>query len=324
MRRRALGLGLLASACGVARAQGERKLARVAFVEAGTSSANGHFLKAFESGLSDLGYKIGRDVAIDVRWAEGRAETFAGHFEQLLRAPPDVFVVASTLGAKVARTMIKRVPVVFVGAADPVQAGLVQSAARPGGNVTGLSRVFGEGLLGKCVQLLRELVPGLERCGVIWNSRGAVELHVRDARAAIQGLGMVMVEGAVHEVTDLERVYAGLRGRGAEGALVITDPLMLLNRERVVGLAARARLPTVYEFPDFARAGGLLAYSADIPALFRRAAVFVDKILKGAQPAELPVEQPNTFELVLNLKTARALRLTVPPSLSLRADEVIE
>jgi len=323
IRRRVLPI-LLAGAAGTGFAQAPRPPFRVGFLEAGASSTNRHFLDAFLKGMRELGYQPGKDLLVDEGWAEGQAERFPALLAELAQRRPDVIVVASTLGAMAAKANVKTIPVVFVGAADPLDAGLVASYAHPGGNFTGLSRVFGEGLLGKAVQILKGIVPRASRCAVLWNVVGAVEVRVREAQVALQALGMTALPVEVRDAAGFEAAFARLRAERADSLVVIADPLTLRHRQQVVDLAARERVPAVYEFAEFARAGGLVAYSASVPALFQRSAVYVDKILRGARPGDLPVEQPTQFELVINLKTARALGLTVPQSMLARADEVIE
>jgi len=323
IRRRVLPI-LLAGAAGAGFAQAPRPPFRVGFLEAGASSTNRHFLDAFLKGMRELGYQPGKDLLVDEGWAEGQAERFPALLAELAQRRPDVIVVASTLGAMAAKANVKTIPVVFVGAADPLDAGLVASYAHPGGNFTGLSRVFGEGLLGKAVQILKGIVPRASRCAVLWNVVGAVEVRVREAQVALQALGMTALPVEVRDAAGFEAAFARLRAERADSLVVIADPLTLRHRQQVVDLAARERVPAVYEFAEFARAGGLVAYSASVPALFQRSAVYVDKILRGARPGDLPVEQPTQFELVINLKTARALGLTVPQSMLARADEVIE
>jgi len=323
IRRRVLPI-LLAGAAGAGFAQAPRPPFRVGFLEAGASSTNRHFLEAFLKGMRELGYQPGKDLLVDEGWAEGQAERFPALLAELAQRRPDVIVVASTLGAMAAKANVKTIPVVFVGAADPLDAGLVASYAHPGGNFTGLSRVFGEGLLGKAVQILKGIVPRASRCAVLWNVMGAVEVRVREAQVALRALGMTALPVEVRDAAGFEAAFARLRAERADSLVVIADPLTLRHRQQVVDLAARERVPAVYEFAEFARAGGLVAYSASVPALFQRSAVYVDKILRGARPGDLPVEQPTQFELVINLKTARALGLTVPQSMLARADEVIE
>ncbi|MEO8754041.1 MAG: ABC transporter substrate-binding protein [Casimicrobiaceae bacterium] len=320
---RTLGGGLVAASLAV-HAQPAKKVYRIGFLEAGAASVNEHFLRAFESGLREFGYVEGTNLVIDARWAEGRADRFPELLAELAARDPDVIVVASTLGAVAARKTVASIPVVFVGAADPIEKGLVASLARPGGNMTGLSRVFGDGLIGKALQLFKEIVPAASRIAVLWNAAGEVEPRLKEAQTAVRALGMTPLPIEVRGPSDLDGAFTRMRRQNADAVMVVTDPLTLRYRETIVKLAAAYRIPAVYEFAEFARAGGLVAYSASVPALFARAAVYVDKILKGAKPAELSVEQPTKFELVINMKTARALGLTVPQSLLLRADEVIQ
>jgi putative ABC transport system substrate-binding protein len=318
-----LGGSLIAPSLAV-EAQPANRIYRVGFLEAGAASVNRHFLEAFESGLREFGYVDGKNVIIDARWAEGQADRFPVLFVELVALKPDVIVVASTLGAVAAKKVVTSIPVVFVGVSDPLDMGLVASLARPGGNMTGISRVFGEGLIGKALQLLMDIVPGASRIAILWNARGEVAPRVKEAELAVRTLAMAPLPIDVRGPSDFDYAFARMRKQNADAVMVVTDPLTLRNRETIVRLAAANRIPAVYEFAEFARAGGLIAYSASVPALFARAAIYVDKILKGATPADLPVEQPTKFELVINLKTAKALGLTIPQSLLLRADEVIQ
>ena len=304
-------------------AQPAGKVFRVGFLEAGSPSANRHFLDAFLKGMRDLGYVEGRTVAITARWAEGRAERFEPLLGEFVKLEQDVIVVASTLGAVAARRSVRSTPVVFVGVADPLDAGVVASLARPGANLTGISRAFDAGLIGKTLQLLKEIAPTASRVALLWNTEGAVENRVVEARSAVRSLGMTPLIAEVRDVAGFDAAFARIAQQKADAMMVVTDPLTLRHRGTIIALAERNRLPAIYEFAEFARDGGLIAYSASIPALFERAAVFVDKILRGAHAGELPVEQPTAFALVVNLKAARRLGLTVSPALLLRADEVI-
>jgi putative ABC transport system substrate-binding protein len=274
--------------------------------------------------LRESGYTEGSNVIIDARWAEGRAERFPELIGELTRLKPDVIVVASTLGAVAAKKVVTSIPVVFVGVSDPLDMGIVTSLARPGGNMTGISRGFGEGLIGKGLQLLKTIVPAASHVAIVWNAAGEVAPRSKEAEAAVRSLGMTPVPMGVREPSDFDNAFARMRAQKVDAIMVVTDPLTLRHRERIVALAATTRIPAVYEFAEFARAGGLLSYSASIPPLFHRAASYVDKILKGAKPADLPVEQPTKFELVINLTTAKALGIAVPQSVLLRADEVIQ
>jgi|KBSSwiStaDraftv2_1062776.scaffolds.fasta_scaffold95957_3 putative ABC transport system substrate-binding protein len=318
-----LGGSLLAASL-AAGAQSAKKIYRIGFLEAGAAAVNLHFLQAFESGLREFGYVDGNNVVIDARWAEGQADRFPKLLAELVALKPEVIVVASTLGAVAAKKVVTSIPIVFVGVSDPLDMGLVASLARPGGNMTGISRVFGEGLIGKALQVLKDIVPDASRIAILWNASGEVEPRLKEAQAAVRMLGMTPLPIDVRGPSDFDAAFARMRKQRADAVMVVTDPLTLRHRETIVNLAAANRIPAVYEFAEFARAGGLVAYSASVPALFARAAMYVDKILKGTKPADLPVEQPTKFELVINLKTAKALNLAIPQPLLLRADEVIQ
>jgi len=306
------------------RAQPGTRIPRIGFVEAGAASANQHFLDSFEMGMRELGYVNGTSVIIDARWAEGRADRFPELLGELGKLKPDVMVVASTLGAVAARKVVSTTPVVFVGVSDPIGMGLVASLARPGGSMTGISRVFGEGLIGKALQLLKAIVPGASRIAILWNTAGRVEPRIDEAQAGVRALGMTPLPIAVRDRSDFDGAFMRMRKQNADAVLVVADPLTVRYRDPIVALAASYRIPAVYEFAEFARAGGLIAYSASIPVLFYRAASYVDKILKGARPGDLPVEQPTKFELVINARTARTLGLAIPQSALLQADEVVQ
>jgi len=308
----------------LARAQRGDAPVRIALVEAGSQSANQHFVDAFRAGLAALGYVEGRNLTLDVRWAEGEAERFPLLYAELAVRKPDVIVVASSLGASAAKKVIHSIPVVFVGAADPVGNGIVASLARPGGNITGLARDFGEGLIGKGLQLLKEIAPTASRIGILWNADGQVDIRAKEAASAVRSLGMTPLPVAIRDARDLDGAFDALRGERADAVQIVTDPMTLRHRVAIMRVAAARRMPTVCEFAEFGRAGALIAYSADIPEMFQRAATYVDHILKGAKPGELPVEQATKFLLVINLRTARVLGLSVPQSLLLRADEVIQ
>ena len=302
---------------------GQGRPVHIAFVEAGGAQANQHFLEAFLRGLRQLGYTPGPNPIVDVRWAEGRVERFPALIAEVLAQQPAVLVVSSTPGALAAKAATTTVPVVFVGASDPLAVGIVASLAHPGGNVTGLSRAGEEGSIGKIVEHLKTLLPGAQRIGLLWNPGGGNDARGRDAEKAVRSLGMTAPVVAAGRVDALPSAFAALRAQRVDAVIVVTDPFTLNNREAIVRLAAENRLPAGYEFAEFARAGGLLAYSPKVPVLFERAALYVDKILRGTPPAELPVEQPTAYELVINLKAASALGLSVPALLLVAADELI-
>ena len=318
-----LALGLLAIAF-AGHAQQAQGPYRIAFVEAGDETANQHFLEAFMSGLREMGYVSGKNVVVDVRWAHGQVEGFRGAFAELLPLQPDVIVVSSTLGAVEAKRVTTSIPVVFVGVPDPVGSGLATSLAKPGGNLTGLARAAGDGLVGKTIEVLTKISPGITRMAILWNPDAAIGERRAQVLAAVTPFGITPLVIEVRDRDAIEGAFVAMRKQRANALFVITDPLTLQNRNEIVRLAASYHLPAVYEFSEFARAGGLVAYAPSIADQFKRAAVYVDKILRGMKPSELPIEQPTRFELVINQKTAKALGIAVPKEMLLRADEVLQ
>jgi len=307
-----------------ARAQQTGKLPTIGLLVPGTTSSHRQWVAALVQRLRELGWIEGRTIAIEYRWAEGSSERAAQiAVAELVRMKVDIIVTsagAMTLAAKQATSVI---PIVFAAQTDPVSSGLVASLARPGGNVTGLS-VQSTDLSGKRLELLREVVPSLRRLAIMANisSPGsALEMDAVRETAKMLGLDFVAIE--IRRAEDIAPGIEALRGQ-AEALYLASDPLTFVNQIRINTLALAARLPTMHGFREYVAAGGLMSYGTNFPDLFRRAADFVDKILRGAKPADIPVEQPTRFELVINLKTARALGLTIPPTLLVRADEVIE
>jgi putative ABC transport system substrate-binding protein len=308
-----------------AHAQEPGRLWRIGFTEAGAPATNRHFLEAFKRGLSELGYVEGQNVVIVDRWADGQVDRFPALLNELIQLKADIVIVSSTAGAVAAKAVVTTIPVVFVGAQDPLGVGLVASLGRPGGNLTGFSQAEEDGLVGKRLELFKEAVPPIPRLALIWNPTApGVALRLNEARAAAASFGVILRPFEVRDAKELDGVFAEMTRERMTRLMVLADPLTVRNRTQIVNLAAKSRLPAIYPFLEFARAGGLMAYGPSVPELFRRAATYVDKILKGAKPADLPVEQPTKFELVINLKTAKALGLTIPQSLLGRADEVIQ
>ncbi|HWZ70259.1 MAG TPA: ABC transporter substrate-binding protein [Casimicrobiaceae bacterium] len=306
------------------RAEQTQTVYRIGLVEAGAPSANQHFVDAFMAGLRELGYVPGKNIVVDVRWAEGQADGFRPALAELIRLRPDVIVVSSTLGAVEAKKVTTSIPVVFIGVPDPVGSGLASGLAEPGGNLTGLARAAGDGLVGKTVQELREIAPGVTRMAILWNPGAAIDERRVQAVAAAQAFGITPLVVEIHDRNGLQAAFGAMRKEHANALFVVTDPMTLANRDEIVKLAATNRLPAVYEFGEFVHAGGLVAYAPSITEQFRRAAIYVDKILHGAKPGDLPIEQPTKFELVINLKAAKALGITIPKEMLLRADEVIQ
>jgi putative ABC transport system substrate-binding protein len=326
MNRRDL-ITLLGGAAAVAwlpgaRAQQPGKLPTVGLLGTTAPSAWGPWTAAFSERLRQLGRIEGRTVAIEYRWAEGREERYAEIAAELVRLKVDVILTSGT-GAVAAKQATSLIPIVFALAPDPVGSGLVASLARPGGNVTGLSTQQTDAA-GKRLELLREFVPGLRRLAILVNvgNPGAVlELDEVQAAARTLGIGIVILE--IRRAEDIASAFDALKGRA--GALyVVNEALANNNRVRINTLALAARLPTLHGTRDNVEAGGLISYGPNIPDLFRRSANLVDKILRGTKPGDIPVEQATKFELVINLKTAKALGLDVPPMQLGRADEVIE
>jgi putative ABC transport system substrate-binding protein len=272
--------------------------------------------------LHDLGWIEGRTVMIEYRWAEGRSERYAEIAAEFVRLPVNVIVtVGGAVSAVKEATSV--IPIVFPAAADPLGSGFVASLARPGGNITGLSSQMAD-TARKRLELLREVVPDLRRLAIMANGGNpSAVLEMRDVQAAAHTLGLEVVTLELLRADEIATVFDALKTR-ADARYVATDPLLFTYRVRINTLALSARLPTIYIFRENVEAGGLLSYGANLPDLYRRAAAYVDKILRGAKPADLPVEQPTKFDLIINLTTAKALGLTIPPTILVRADEVIE
>ena len=307
----------------MAHARQATKLPTIGFLGATALSVQRPWTDAFEQRLRELGWIEGRSVAIEYRWAEGHGERFAQIAAEFVHLQVDIIVTAATAPALAAKQTTSVIPIVFALATDPIGSGLVVSLARPGGNVTGLS-IQNIDLIGKRVELLREVVPDLTRLAIMGNVAApdtATETHEIEATARRLGLDVAMLE--VRRAEDITAAFAALRGR-AGALLVVGDPLIFTHRVEINKLAQGLRLPTMSANREFAAAGCLLSYGTNFLELFRRSADLVDKILRGAKPGDLPVEQPTKFDLVINLKTAKALGLEVPPTLLARADEVIE
>jgi putative tryptophan/tyrosine transport system substrate-binding protein len=306
-----------------ARAQQTAKLRTIGYMGANTPSTEGQRAAAFVKRLQELGWIEGRTIAIEVRWAEGRNERFAEIAAEFVRLKVDVIVTAGTAAVVAAKRETSLIPIVFAVAGDPVGTGLVASLARPGGNVTGLSLQTTD-LVGKRLELLREVVPRLSRLAIMGNvSTALAVLEMREAQATVRTLGLEVATSEIRRAEDIAPAFDVLKG-SVDALYVVADPLVTTNRLRINILALGARLPTMHGQRDNVEAGGLASYGANFPDLHRRAADYVDKILRGNRPGDLPVEQPTKFDLVINLITAKALGIEVPPQLLARADEVIE
>src|SRR5215468_6979337 len=306
-----------------ARAQQPGKLPTVGFLGATTPLVESQRLAAFVQRLRELGWMEGRNVAIEVRWAEGRSERFAEIAAELVRLKVDVILTHNTPPVLAAKQATSVIPIVFASAGDPVGTGVVAGLARPGGNVTGLSSQTSD-TAGKRLQLLREIVPGLRRLAIIGNVGNPLTvLEIGEVQAAARALDLEVITLDIQRADDIAPAFDKLRDR-ADALYLCGDPLVTTNRVRINTLALGARVPTMSVFRLYVEAGGLMSYGPNFSDMFRRAADLVDKILRGAKPAEIPVEQATKFDLIINLTTAKVLGLTIPESFLLRADEVIE
>jgi putative tryptophan/tyrosine transport system substrate-binding protein len=306
-----------------ARAQQPAKLPTIGFFCQSTRSAASEWVAAFVQRLRELGWIENRTVAIDYRWVEGREERFAEVADEFVRLKVDVIVTSGTPAVLASKQATSVIPIIFATAGDPVRNNLVASLAQPGGNVTGLSLQMGD-LAGKRLELLREVVPGLRRVAIMANVGNPFSvLELGEVQAAAGTLGLELVTLEIRHAQDIVPAFEALKGR-SEALYVCTDGLINTNRIRINILAVGARLPTMHGSRDYVEAGGLMSYGVNFPDMFRRAAEYVDKILRGAKPANIPVQQPTKFDLIINLTTAKALGLAIPETFLLRTDEVIE
>jgi putative ABC transport system substrate-binding protein len=316
-------IGILATSPLAARAQQPGKLPTIGFLGQSTRSAASEWVAALVQRLRELGWIEGRTVTIDFRWAEGRDERFAEIAAEFVRLKVDVIVTSGTQAVIALKQATSVIPIVFATAGDPVGNNLVVNLARPGGNVTGLATMTAD-LAGKRLELLREVIPGLRRLAIMGNvGNPFTVLELKEVQAAAGTLGLEVVTLEIRRAQDIGPTFEALKGR-SDALYVCTDALASTNRIRINILAVGARLPTMHGSRDFVEAGGLMSYGPNYPDLFRRSADYVDKILRGAKPGGIPVEQPTKFDLVVNLITAQALDLTLPPVLLARAEEVIE
>ena len=303
-------------------AQAPAKVHRIGFLSPRSPTDNPHLLEAFRQGLRELGYVEGQNIAIEYRFGEGRPERLPALAADLVRLKVDVIVTGAPPAPEAAKQATSTIPIVFAVTGDPVAQGLVASLARPGGNITGLANLAQE-VVGKQLELLKEVAPKVSRVAVLQNpSNHAHPFVLRQAEGAARALGLQLHIVQARTPAAIDAAFAAMRSQRAGGVLVLRDSLFSAQRTQIAALAAKSRLPAVYGLREEAEAGGLMAYGANVPLMYRRAATYVDKILKGAKPADLPVEQPTKFELVVNLKTAKALGLTIPQSILVRADEV--
>ena len=329
MDRRAFLLGAVAFAAPVAvEARSHTSPRRIAYLHSEISCdappvANVGFY-AFLEGLRSLGYRERHNVAIECRSAEGKLERLDELAAELVQLKPAVLVAPGTPASLAAKRATGTIPIISLYTADPVELGLVASLARPGGNVTGISALASD-YVAKSLELLKDAAPRTSRVGVLGHAANPTyAIYRRELEAAAKVMGVVLDFGSVNALAELETTLSGLRRRGADALLVMHQPFTFVHREHIVERVAGLRLPTMYGSREAVEAGGLMSYAVSIADVFRRGALIVDRVLRGANPADLPIEQPTKFELVLNLKTAKALRLAIPKSLLVRADQVIE
>jgi len=311
--------GLLAAPLG-AEGQQAGKVYRIGFLRAGQPPET--YVEGLHQGLRERGYVDGQNVVVEFRATDGSFDQLPRFAEELVRSKVDVILASAAPAALAAKRVTTSVPIVFVGVVDPVELGLVPNLVRPGGNITGLSTNAAD-VAGKRLELLRAIIPRLRRVAVVWHPANPTNpIQLKGAQVAARTLGVQLVPVSVQGPNDFDSAVTTVRG--TDGVLMLERPFFTTHRARLAELAARSRRPAIYGQREYVAVGGLMSYGTDFQDLYRRAAPYVDKILRGAKPADLPVEQPSKFELVINLKTAKALGLTIPPSLLARADQVIE
>jgi putative ABC transport system substrate-binding protein len=324
VRRREFIAGLATALAWPLAARAQRlNVPTMGFLVAGVPSSHGQLVATLVQRLGELGWIEGRTVVIEYRWAEGSRERAAEIAAEFARLKVDLIATSGIPSTVAAKEATSSIPIVFAVVSDPVGAGLVASLARPGGNLTGLSLQYTD-LAGKRLELFGEALPGLRRVGILATADNpGPMIEVAEVQATMRTLRLEVVAPEIRRSQDLAPALESLNGR-VDALYVVTDPLMNTNRDQISALALAARLPTMHGARELVEAGGLMSYGPSLPDLYRRAAEYVDKILRGARPGDLPVEQPTKFELVVNLKTAKALGLTISPTLLARADEVIE
>ena len=322
---RTVSVGLLAAPLAV-EAQQPGRVPRIGFLSVTSPSDRPPLLDAFRQGLRELGWVEGQNIVIDYRYAEGRVDRLPDLAAELVRLKVDLIVAsAGTQGVTAAKNATETIPIVMIAVRDPVGTGLIASLARPGGNVTGVSGSAGLEIVAKQLELLKETVPKIRRVAILSNPANAYhQLAIREVNVAARSLGVQLQLLEARGPNEFDGAFAAMAKERVGALLVLSDAMLNSHRTRLADLAARSRLPAAYGVRESVEAGGLMSYGPSFLDLYRRSAAYVDKILKGAKPADLPVEQPTKFELVINLKTAKALGLTIPPSLLQRADQVIE
>ena len=322
----ALATPFFARASLAAMAQEAGRIPRVGLIrpEHPGDAGGERLVEAFRQGLRELGYREGRNIAFELRWLEGKLERSPVVVAELVRLKVDCIVTPGTVTTRAAQKATTTIPIIMANSSDPVADGFIASLPRPGGNITGLSSVLRE-LGGKQLELLKQVVPSASRVAVLWNpDNPGHALREREIESAARALGLVCQPLKVSAANNFDAAFQAATAERADGLIAMSDVLFQNHRSRIVALAAKHRLPAMYSEHEYVTAGGLMVYGSNLADQYRRAASYVHKIIKGAKPASLPVEQPTKFELVINVKTAKALGLTLPPSLLRRADEVIQ
>ena len=305
------------------RAQQSGKMFRIGYLSSFTANAGKDLVGCFGKGLEQFGWIEGKNISIEYRWAEGRAEQFPLLATDLARRNLDLIASNGTLAALALQRATRDIPVVFISVSDPVGSGIVTSLARPGANVTGVSN-FSPATAGKMLELIKLAVPQASHVSFVFDPNPGKELDFKEIETAARSIGVKAEPLRVHTAEDIDNAFDAMVQARSDALIIGADPVTLSNRGRIVTLAAKNRIPTIYQIRDFVDAGGLISYGLNFCQHFRSAAIYVDKILKGVKPADLPVELPTKFELVINLKTAKALGIEVPLTMLYRADEVIE
>src|SRR5499433_2685159 len=319
-----LALGALAAPI-ISGAQPAARIPRIGVLHPGAPATSSHFAAAFDQGLREHGYLEGQNIVVERRFGEAKPERISDLAAELVRLKVDVIVTSTDPGIAAVKQQTQTIPIVMANSTDPVGTGFVASLAHPGGNVTGLTNLSVD-LSGKRLEILREVLPGLARVAFLWNpeARGTV-LDFNESEKAASSLHLELQSIEVSSAADLDRAFSAVTSQHAQAMIILPgNPLAFSKRAEIARFAQRNRLPSMYGIKEYVDAGGLMSYGPSLPAMYRHAATYVDKILKGAKPADLPVERPTKFELVLNLKTANALGLKVPPSLLQRADQLIQ
>jgi putative ABC transport system substrate-binding protein len=311
---------LISTFAHLAAAQQAKKVPRIGFQSAASPPAIAARIEAFRQGLHELGYAEGKNILIEYRYAEGKLDRLPALAAELVRLKVDIIITGAPSSTRAAKEATSTIPIVMAYDSDPVGNGFVASLARPGGNITGLSSLAPE-ISGKQLELLKEIVPRLSHVAVLRTLYRAPVLKEMELAAGALGVKLQYLD--VLDPKDIETAFQAAGKGRADAVLVLASPILESHRTEIVELAVKSRLPAIYPFPEFVEAGGLMTYGVSITDLFRRTAIYVDKILKGAKPADLPVEQPMKFELVINLKTAKQIGLTIPPNVLARADKVI-